>query len=56
MATNNYNKQITMGRMQLNRLLDFAYEYGKSDGGETSFKEERDEKIESILKRMRDLK
>jgi hypothetical protein len=48
MAKNTYNKTITIGRQKLNALMNWAYNYGKNDGGETAFKRDRDEKIEEL--------
>ena len=48
MGTNNYNRKITIGRVKLNALMNWAYNYGKNDGGETAFKRDRDERVESI--------
>lgn len=48
MGTNNYNKTYTITRQRLNAMLLWSYNYGKNDGGEVSFKRERDEKVDKM--------
>lgn len=48
MGTNKYNKKITMGRIKLNCLLDWAYNVGKNDDSEFNYKRLRDEMWEKM--------